>query len=185
MTIYEKISPDNTEPTLRIALERAARMSTDVILASSTGASAFAALEMAKDIGFTGRIVAITSVWGMGGPGKNPLSEEDRGRLEDAGVQIVTAGHALSGVERSLSGRFKGVYPTEIMAQTLKLLSEGVKVCVEIGVMAMDAGKAEYMRPVVAVGGTGRGCDTACVLTPSYSASIFETRVHEILCKPY
>ena len=34
------------------------------------------------------------------------------------------------------------------------------------------------------VGGTGGGADTACVITPSYTASLLETKVNEILCKP-
>ena len=118
-------------------------------------------------------------------PGKNTLSAGDRKTLEDGGVAVITAGHALSGVERAISGKFSGAYPTEIIAHSLRMLSQGVKVCVEIGAMAMDAGHTEHARPVVAIGGTGLGLDTACVMTPSYSAKIFDTRVHEILCKPY
>ena len=185
MNIYEKASAENTAPTLKIAFDKANELKTDVILASSTGASAFAALEAAKAVNFTGRIVAVTSVWGMSGPGQNPLSDENRRKLEDAGVCVVTAGHVLSGAERSISNKFKGAYPVEIIAHTLRMLGEGIKVCVEIGAMAMDAGKAEYQRPVIIIGGTGRGCDTACVMTPSYSAKIFETQIHEILCKTY
>lgn len=80
-----------------------------------------------------------------------------------------------------------GVYPVEIMAHTLRLFSQGVKVCVEIGAMALDAGAIREPRAVVVLGGSGsgKGVDTACVITPGYSANIFETRVHELLCKPY
>ena len=38
---------------------------------------------------------------------------------------------------------------------------------------------------VVAIGGSHRGADTAAVVTPSYSASILNTVVNEILCKPF
>ena len=54
----------------------------------------------------------------------------------------------------------------------------------ENGLMALDCGSIEYGRPVVCVAGTGRGADTVCILTPGYTASLFDTRVHEILCKP-
>ena len=84
-----------------------------------------------------------------------------------------------------MSGKFGGVYPVEIMAHTLRLFCQGVKVCVEIGAMALDAGAIQAPRAVVALGGSGEGLDTACVITPGYSAKIFETRVHELLCKPY
>ena len=182
MIIFEKISPENTPIAIKLALDKAKKMETDIILASSTGASAFAALELAVETGYTGRIIAITSVWSAG---KNRLSDENRQKLTDAGVILVTAAHTLSGVERSLSGKFGGVYPVEIMAHTLRLFSEGVKVCFEIGAMALDAGAMREPRAVVILGGTGVGCDTACVMTPGYSAKIFDTRIHEILCKPY
>jgi hypothetical protein len=143
-------------------------------------------LESAKKIGYEGKIIAITQVYGMRTPGENVLSDEKRKSLTEAGVILVTAAHTLSGVERAVSGKFGGVYPVEIMAHTLRMISQGVKVCVEISAMAMDAGAAKgEARPVVALGGSGRGLDTACVITPGYSAKIFETRVHEILCKPY
>ena len=182
MIIFEKITPENTPVAIKLALEKAKETETDIILASSTGASAFAALELASKMEYTGRIIVITSVWSAG---KNRLSDENRQKLTDAGVILVTAAHTLSGVERSISGKFGGVYPVEIMAHTLRLFSEGVKVCVEIGAMALDAGAMREPRAVVVLGGTGGGCDTACVITPGYSAKIFDTRIHEILCMPY
>jgi hypothetical protein len=130
-------------------------------------------------------VVVVTHVDGMKTPGENEAPADVRKELQDAGAVVITAAHALSGVERSISGKFGGAYPVEIMAHTLRLLSQGVKVCVEISCMALDAGAIAYRRPVVALGGTGRGLDTACVVTAGYSAKIFDTRVHEILCKPY
>ena len=183
MLIFDKISQENTPAAIKLALARAKEMETDIVLASSSGATAFAVLEFASEMDYNGHIIAITSVWKS--PGANQLSEENRKKLTEAGVILVTAGHALSGVERSISGKFGGVYPVEIMAHTLRMLSEGVKVCVEIGAMALDAGAIKEPRAVVALGGTGRGCDTACVMTPGYSAKIFDTRIHEILCMPY
>ncbi|MCL2814518.1 MAG: hypothetical protein FWD23_07950 [Oscillospiraceae bacterium] len=183
MKIFEKISPENTPVAIKLAIEKAKEISTDIVLASSSGATAFAVLELASEMDYTGQIIAITSVWKS--PGVNQLSDENRKKLTESGVILVTAGHALSGVERSLSGKFNGVYPVEIMAHTLRMISEGVKVCAEIGAMALDAGAIREPHAVVALGGTGRGCDTACVITPGYSAKIFDMRIHEILCKPY
>ena len=185
MKVFEKACPENTDPTLKTAFEKAIELSTDVILSTTGGVSALRALELSKEMNFGGNIVVVSHVYGMRTPGENTLSAEDRKTLEDAGVTVITAAHTLSGVERAISGKFGGAYPVEIMAHTLRMISAGVKVCVEIGAMALDAGKAQYQRPVVTIGGTNRGLDTACVLTPGYSSKIFETRVHEILCKPY
>ena len=185
MLTFEKLSPDNTTMALQLGINKAAELSTNIVLSTTTGASAVAAMEIAAKNGFNRRVVVVTHVWGMKNPGENELSEENRKKLEAAGASIVTAAHALSGAERAISGKFGGVYPVEIMAHSLRILSQGVKVCVEIAAMALDAGEIEARRPAVALGGTGRGLDTVCVITPAYTAKIFETRVHEILCKPY
>ena len=37
---------------------------------------------------------------------------------------------------------------------------------------------------ILVIGGSGSGADTACVLLPSYTAKLFETKISEILCKP-
>ena len=185
MSVFKIVSSENTVPALEIAFRKAQELSTDIVLPATGGVSAMQAIEIAMEIGFSRKLVIVTHVWGMKTPGENSLPSETRVKLEEAGAIIVTAGHAFGGVERAVSGKFGGTYPAEIMANTLRMLCAGVKVCVEIGAMALDAGCIEYQKPIVAMGGTERGLDTACVLTPGYSARIFDTRVHEILCKPY
>jgi hypothetical protein len=185
MKIFEQVSAENTPVAIKLALDKAIELETDIVLSTTTGASAFMAAELAEKADYKGRIIVITHAWGSKNPGENNLSDENRQKLTDSGLLLVTAAHTLSGVERAMSGKFGGVYPAEIMAHTLRMFSQGVKVCVEIGAMALDAGAIREPRAVVTLGGTGRGLDTVCVLTPGYSAKIFETRIHEILCKPY
>jgi len=183
--IYEKTSPGNTITSLMLAFEKAKELSTDIVLSTTSGASAVEAVKYAAGVDFQGRIIVVTHVWGMKNVGENELLDENRKALEDAGAIIVSAAHALSGTERAISNKFGGAYPVEIMAHTLRLFCQGVKVCVEVATMALDAGAIKSPRPIIAMGGTGSGLDTACVITPGYSAKIFETRIHEILCKPY
>ena len=85
---------------------------------------------------------------------------------------------------RGLSTKMGGIYPVEIIAHTLRMLSQGVKVCLECSVMALDAGAIPYGEKVVAVGGTGHGADTACTLTPAGANAVLDCKIHEILCKP-
>ena len=86
--------------------------------------------------------------------------------------------------ERGISKAFGGITPVEIIAQTLRLFGQGTKVCVEIAVMALDAGMIPYGEPVIAIVGSGRGADAAVILTPSHASSIFYTKIHEFICKP-
>jgi hypothetical protein len=99
-------------------------------------------------------------------------------------MKVLTTTHVLSGAERGLSRKFGGVYPVEIIAHTLRMFGQGVKVCVEVAVMALDAGMIPYGEEVIAVGGTGRGADTAVIIKPAHANSILDTWISEIICKP-
>lgn len=178
------VKEDNSLKTFEIAINKAKELGTDILAASTTGVTAELLLKKAKEENFQGRIIIITHAYGSREAGTNRMSEEMRAKLAENGAILVTAAHALSGGERGLSSVYHGVFPMELIAATLRLISAGTKVCLEIGLMAMDAGVIPYKKPVVAIGGTGRGADTACVLTPSYSSSILNSRIHEILCKP-
>ena len=61
---------------------------------------------------------------------------------------------------------------------------EGMKVCVEVALMAADAGLAPVGEPCIAIAGTGRGADTAVVLIPANVQQFFDLRVMEVLAKP-
>jgi len=178
--------PESTGETVRIAIQEAKkRQISHVVAASNSGFTAFALAEEARKQGYEGKLICVTHAYGFKENGKNDLADEDRKKLEQQGVTVYTATHVLSGVERGLSSKFQGAYPVEIIAHSLRILSAGVKVGVEISVMVLDAGLIPYGKPVIALGGTHGGADTASVLTPSHSRSILDTRVHEILCKPY
>jgi hypothetical protein len=72
----------------------------------------------------------------------------------------------------------------EIMAYTLRIFGEGMKVACEISLMAADAGLIRTGEPTVAIAGSGRGADTAIVLTAANAQAFFEMKVMEVLCKP-
>jgi hypothetical protein len=182
---FDSPGPENTGETVKIAVREAVeRRIPCIVVASNTGAAAKALTEEGRARNYGGKLICVTHVYGFEESGKNEFSDEDRAALEKQGVRFCTAAHALSGVERALSRKFQGTYPIEIIAHTLRMLGQGAKVCVEIAVMALDAGLVPYGKPVIAVGGTGGGADTAAILTPGYSSSVLDTRIHEILCKP-
>jgi len=185
MKVFEKPGPHNTEDACRIAVERAMKTQASIVAASTEGNAGVQVCKTAKEMGYTGKIVIVTHAYGSKEPGKNVLKDENRETISSYGAQFVTAAHALSGVERGMSSKFQGVYPAEIIANSLRMVCHGLKVSVEIGCMALDAGAIDYGTEVICMGGTGRGLDTAVVMTPSHAGRIFETKIHEILCMPY
>ena len=185
MVCFENAGKQNTAETIRIALEKAMALDCPIVAASTMGVTADALLSAAEQAGFRNRIVIVRGCSSRQRGGVNLMKPEVKADLEERGAVIVTAAHALSAGERALSTTFKGTYPLEIMAATLRMFGQGTKVCVEASVMAMDADVLPFGVPVVAIGGSHRGADTAIVLTPSYSASVLDTVVHEVLCKPF
>jgi hypothetical protein len=182
---FDSAGPGNTGETIAIAVREAKeRKISHIIIASNTGKTAEALAAEARRAGFAGQLVCISRVNGFKEKGVNELSYDNRRRLEEQGVRVYTASHVLSGAERAISRAFSGAYPVEIIAHSLRMLGSGVKVAVEIAVMALDGGLIPHGKPVIAIGGTGGGADTAALLTPGHAQTIFETRIHEILCKP-
>ena len=180
MEYFERPGAQNTARTLELAVAAAREAGVgSLVVATATGATPLLLGEAAKGL----QIVVVTHTYGMREPGGQELPDQTRRELEGRGMRVVTATHVLSGAERGLSRRFTGVYPVEIMAHTLRMFGQGTKVCVECAVMALDAG-AVAPGPVVCVGGTGAGADTAWILRPAHAADILSTKLDRLICKP-
>lgn len=180
---FENKGIENTEATLKLAVEAANALGIKNIVLATTGGKT--AEMMADSIAHDGiTITVVTHAFGQATPNTNPMSTQLRHHLIEKGFNICTAAHALSGAERCLSTTFTGIYPVEIIAHTLRMLGQGTKVCVEICAMAADAGYILTGEPVIAVGGTGRGADTAMVIRPEVSSRILKTKIDRIICKP-
>jgi uncharacterized protein len=177
---FEKAGKVNTEETLKLAFERGKALGIDeVVVATTTGATAYVALETCQ--GF--KVTAVTYHCGFKEPFKNVLPAETRTDLESKGVRVVSATHALSGVERSLLDKYSGSFPVLIIADTLRLFGQGTKVAVEVAIMATDGG-ALTGNDIISVGGSSKGADTALVLKPANQSHLFDMRIREIVCKP-
>ncbi|PLV58364.1 pyruvate kinase alpha/beta domain-containing protein [Thermotoga sp. KOL6] len=182
MILFKKPGEKNTRETLEIAVKKAATLpSKKILVASTTGRSAKIALDIAPD---DLKIVTITHHTGFEEPDIQEFDEGIKKLLEERGHRVLTATHALSAGERCLRKKFGGIYPLEIIANTLRMFSEGVKVAVEISLMAADAGLVKTAELIVACGGTGSGLDSAVVIKPANSSNLFDLRIVEILCMP-
>ncbi|MGB5157018.1 pyruvate kinase alpha/beta domain-containing protein [Desulfobacterium sp. N47] len=177
---FDKPGKINTDNTLNLAFERGNALGIkEVVVASSKGETAKKALEIFE--GF--KVVVVTSHSGFLEPFKRVMPDSAKKHLEERGAVVISATHALSGVERSIAKKFSGLYPTLLIAETLRLFGQGVKVAVEVSIMAADAG-ALSGSDVIAIGGTSKGADSALVLTPANQSDLFNMRIREIICKP-
>ena len=177
---FDKPGKNNTEKTLELAFARGKELGlNEVVLATSKGDTAYKALDIFT--GFT--ITAVTYHCGFKEPFRPVMDPQVRADLEQKGVRVVSATHALSGLERSFLNKFSGAYPVLVVADTLRLFGQGTKVAVEVATKAADAGTLTG-KDIVSIGGTSRGADAALILKPAHQTGLFDLRIREIVCKP-
>ncbi|MGE5631006.1 MAG: pyruvate kinase alpha/beta domain-containing protein [Caulobacteraceae bacterium] len=176
---WDGAGKEYTEKTIDLALKTAKEKGIKhIVVASNTGSTA----KLLENCGLN--VVCVTHANGFKEPGENEMDSKMRKELESKGVRVMTGTHVLSGAERGLSSKFGGIYPLEIMSNTLRMFGQGIKVCVEISVMALDAGMIPHGECIIAIGGTNRGADSAVILKPAHARDILKTKIEEIICKP-
>lgn len=152
----------------------------DAVVASTTGETGAKAATILKDR----NVVVVTHCFGFRENGKTELEKEHEQEILAHGARIFSGTHALSSVERAVRKDFGTIQPLELMANVLRRMGEGTKVCVEIALMAADAGLIPVDRDVVAIAGTGSGADTALRISPAHSARFFDLKIREVIAKP-
>jgi len=192
---FEEDKPENTDVVLGLVKKKALEKGIKhVIIASTRGETGVKAAEAFKDSGIN--VVVVTH---QVGPKGSELLEDNEKSLKALGAKIVTCTHAFGGVSTSL----RRVPPTEpgkplpppywpayvqatpdLIANVLRLFSQGMKVCFEITVMAADAGAIPVGENVIAVAGQGRGMNTAIVIKSTNTTTFFDLDVQEIIAKP-
>ncbi len=181
-TVYfRKAGEQNTRALLKTVKEYISKEGIkNILVATNTGETGVAAAKAFKG----NNTVIVTHCYGFLEPGKFELKDEFKKEILANGAKIFTGTHALSSAERAIRKNFGTLEPLELIANTLRLMGEGTKVCVEITLMAADAGLIPVDEDVVAVAGTGRGADTALRIKPANAARLFDLRIKEVIAKP-
>ncbi|MDP3878742.1 MAG: pyruvate kinase alpha/beta domain-containing protein [Dehalococcoidales bacterium] len=182
-TVYfENSGSENTEEVLRIARRRAEEAGINTVLvASNSGDTAVKATEVFKGM----KVVAVSRITGHQEANEQPFTEENRRKMESKGGVVLTATEAFGGVSRAMRNKFNMYLLGDIILNTLRIFGTGTQVACEISLMAADAGLVRTDEPVISIGGSHRGADTAIVLKPVNSTRFFDLRVMEVICKPH
>ncbi|MFA6110161.1 MAG: pyruvate kinase alpha/beta domain-containing protein [Candidatus Latescibacterota bacterium] len=181
---FDRPGRRNTGAVAAAVAHRAAELKIEqVVVASNTGATALAVHKALRKVPI--EVVAVAEHAGFHGGDKITMTAAQRQELERLGIKVFVGAHALSGVARSITNRFGGVSHVEIIAHTLRQFGgEGIKVAVEVAVMAADAGLIPTDREVIAVGGTAAGADAAIVVRSAHMNNFFDLEIREIIAKP-
>lgn len=172
---FEKTGKVNTPQVLSLVKERGqARAIRRVVLASTRGETARAFAEA-----FEGSDIELVVIpWQFGFRDTHPFPRELVTELERKGHKVHF------GTMLFHTDNLYGTNTPQVMANLLRIFGQGIKVCVEIIMMACDGGCIEAGETVIAVAGTAGGADTAVVVTAAPSTKLNQLRIHEIICKP-
>jgi len=188
----EKPGRNNTDKVVEVVMQRLAEGGLKtVVVASTTG---YTARKMSEALEAQ-RGVALISVaegalmreWGAEYPSLRPETKQE---LEDRGVTVADKIPYLLHNSPFEYTQWKVPTPEGIVTETLYAFGQGLKVAVEVVLIAVASGFLEPFQEVIAVGGTGRGADTAIVAYATYPNHLFSQdqakrfRIRELLCKP-
>jgi hypothetical protein len=190
VNIYEKEGIQNTEATLQAVKKRAGELGiSQIVTATTTGQTA---LKFAEELGETD-IIAVTmhavdrDVY-VKRHGEKVLAKDPEimEKARKKGVKFYTGVHPLRGaLSSTLKDSFGGYSANEVISETLmKLFSTGTKVAVECALMAADAGYLNMQKDIIVAGGYKGGVDTALVIKPAYSYSMFDMKIREFISFP-
>jgi hypothetical protein len=177
---FEKAGAENTASVIDLVRDYAStKRIRKIVLASTRGntAKVFATAFQGTDM----QLIVVPWQYGFGeqhGMGEQPFPQSLVTELQQKG-HLVHFGTMLFHTEDIYGSRIP-----QTIANVLRIFGQGIKVCVEILMMATDGGCLKKGEKVIVVAGTGAGADTAVVATAAPSLKMTELRIHEILCKP-
>ena len=181
---FDRPGKQNTDQTFELVRERAQELNIrQVVVASTHGYTAKRARAILqygtlKEPDF--ELIAVSICAGFDDQGWT-MSPAERAALEELGITVLTSMHALGD---DVNDVFGASTPNRIVRETLYRFSQGMKVAVEISLMAADAGMIDMSKEVIAVGGTDEGADTAIVIKPAYPRKFKDMEIREILAIP-
>jgi uncharacterized protein len=179
---FTEVGPKNTQACVDLLDKAAEEGFQHMVVASTTGDSgAQAARRLA---GKKVNLVVVGHSVGFKGPNVDEFLPEHFEEITRQGGKVLKATILTHSLETSLADQFKGSAPTLLIANTLRRLGQGLKVCCEIVMEAVDAGLIPEETEVVAAGGTARGWDTVAVLKSAASKRFLKLSVLEIWAKP-
>lgn len=158
MKYFETPGRENVDKTLDLAGERASKLEIEnIVVASTRGFTAEKAFEA------FGNDFILTIV----GIGSRRFDRHLRGRLEERGHNVC------------FSEEVAYDYPDPVVS-AYRRFCEGVKVAVEIAIIAAEEGFVSSDEEVVSIG----KWDTAMIIKPAKSDNFSGLRVKELVCKP-
>lgn len=187
---FDTYGPENTQDVILAVANRLQDGDISAVVIAST--SGQTAVEFVRRIGLSGlRLVCVSDPpQASNYPGLTP---ENREFLEKSGVAIVDrVPYASTSYSWGARENVYGALDLRVVIfDAFRLVGgNGLKVAIEVGLMATDGGVIRAGERIISVGGTERGADTAIVMKAAFSQNLLakdpkeRPEVLEILAMP-
>ncbi|NVM20854.1 MAG: hypothetical protein HWN68_03625 [Desulfobacterales bacterium] len=180
---FEKPGPQNTRACMDILYKLIHEDGyKDAVVASTSGQTGVTAARTlgGEDV----NLVVVAHSVGFLKPNQDQFSDEAYEEISRLGGRIYKGTILTHSIETALAKEFSGSYPSILIANTLRRLGQGMKVCCEIVMEAADAGLVDEGKEVVAVAGTAKGADTVAIIKSAASKRFLDLYVAQIVAKP-
>ena len=179
---FKNVGPDNTEACLELLEKGKQEGYKHFVVASTTGETGAKAAR--RLCGPELNLVVVGHCVGFRGPNVDEFLPDNAREIIDLGGKVFKGTILTHSLETSIAEMFQGSAPTLLIANTLRRLGHGIKVCCEIVMEAVDAGLIPEGEEVVAAAGSARGWDAVALLRSAASKRFLSLVVLEIWAKP-
>lgn len=140
-----------------------------------------ASAELFEDL--RANLVVVAHSVGFREPNTREFDPEVKKEIEKRGDHVLFSTMPFHTVNDAVRSKMGSSIET-LIADSLRMMGQGTKVCVEIVAMACDAGLVESGKEVLAIAGTGRGADTLLVIKSANSRRLFDLKILDVIAKP-
>ena len=180
---HEKPGPHNTRACIDILHQLVHDEGyKDVVVASTSGETGLAVARRLQGKGVN--LVVVAHSAGFLGPNQDQFSDDAYQEITWIGGRVYKGTILTHSIETALAKEFSGCYPTLLIANTLRRFGQGIKVCCEIVMEAVDGGLVAEGQEVVAMAGTAKGADTVALIKSAASKRFLDLYVSQIVAKP-
>ncbi len=185
---FDEPGEQNTEQVVEAVVRRVeAGGIGNVVVASTSGETA---IKFALALKGKGEVICVSEApyrreWGEEWPCLKHKEE-----LESIGVAVIDRVPYVFHDSVLEDGRWQSAFPERLIKETLYCFGQGLKVAVEVALLAVSCGYIAPYEEVIGVGGSMSGADTAIVLRATYPATIFakdpakRLEIREIIAMP-
>lgn len=187
---FENPGPENTNDVVEAVRKRVDQTNIKhVIIASDSGDTA---VKFAEALKGKARVFCVCQgpslrEWGFSWPS---MKAENKTRLNELDTVILNNAPFIFHNSIYTSAKFEEIYPEKIVRETLYFFGQGLKVAVEVVLMATMCGLINPSEEVIGVGGSSKGADTAIIMRSTYPTAVFSKdpkkrlEIEEIICMP-